>query len=69
MSAPSTSCASTASASTRWPRRCSERETLDENDAYRAAGFERGSAPGDRPPHGLLKEPSNADATPSSDLA
>ncbi|QEC46210.1 ATP-dependent zinc metalloprotease FtsH [Baekduia soli] len=45
-----------------------ERETLDENDAYRAAGFERGSAPGDRPPHGLLKEPSNADATPSSDL-
>jgi cell division protease FtsH len=27
-----------------------ERETLDEGDAYRAAGFERGSAPGDRPP-------------------
>ena len=35
-----------------------ERETLDENAAYVAAGFERGSAPGDRPPHGLLKEPS-----------
>ncbi|WCB96549.1 ATP-dependent zinc metalloprotease FtsH [Baekduia alba] len=35
-----------------------ERETLDEGDAYRAAGFERGAAPGDRPPHGMLKEPS-----------
>jgi cell division protease FtsH len=35
-----------------------ERETLDEGAAYEAAGFERGSAPGDRPPHGLLKEPS-----------
>jgi cell division protease FtsH len=35
-----------------------ERETLDEDQAYRAAGFERGSAPGDRPPAGLLKEPS-----------
>jgi cell division protease FtsH len=34
-----------------------ERETLDEADAYTAAGFERGSAPGDRPPHGMLKEP------------
>ncbi|WP_445148512.1 ATP-dependent zinc metalloprotease FtsH [Baekduia sp. Peel2402] len=34
------------------------RETLDEGAAYRAAGFERGSAPGDRPPHGMLKEPS-----------
>jgi cell division protease FtsH len=34
-----------------------ERETLDEDDAYKAAGFERGSAPGDRPPHGMLKEP------------
>jgi cell division protease FtsH len=37
-----------------------ERETLDENAAYVAAGFERGSAPGDRPPHGILKEPSTA---------
>jgi cell division protease FtsH len=35
-----------------------ERETLDEGAAYQAAGFERGSAPGDRPPHGMLKEPS-----------
>jgi cell division protease FtsH len=35
-----------------------ERETLDEGAAYEAAGFERGRAPGDRPPHGLLKEPS-----------
>jgi cell division protease FtsH len=35
-----------------------ERETLDEGDAYEAAGFERGLAPGDRRPHGLLKEPS-----------
>jgi cell division protease FtsH len=33
------------------------RETLDEGEAYRAAGFERGSAPGDRPPEGILKEP------------
>jgi cell division protease FtsH len=24
-----------------------EKETLDEDDAYRAAGFDRGSAPGD----------------------
>ncbi|HEU4973554.1 MAG TPA: ATP-dependent zinc metalloprotease FtsH [Baekduia sp.] len=35
-----------------------ERETLDEGEAYVAAGFERGSAPGDRPPQGMLKEPS-----------
>jgi cell division protease FtsH len=35
-----------------------ERETLDQDAAYEAAGFVRGSAPGDRPPHGLLKEPS-----------
>jgi cell division protease FtsH len=35
-----------------------EQETLDERQAYVAAGFEPGSAPGDRPPHGLLKEPS-----------
>ncbi|HWI75250.1 MAG TPA: ATP-dependent zinc metalloprotease FtsH [Baekduia sp.] len=34
-----------------------ERETLDEGAAYEAAGFERGNAPGDRPPHGMLKEP------------
>ena len=34
-----------------------ERETLDEGEAYEAAGFERGSAPGDREPHGMLKEP------------
>jgi cell division protease FtsH len=33
------------------------RETLDEGAAYAAAGFERGNAPGDRPPHGMLKEP------------
>jgi cell division protease FtsH len=39
------------------------RETLDEGEAYRAAGFERGSAPGDRPPHGMLKEPT---VTPAS---
>jgi cell division protease FtsH len=37
-----------------------ESETLDEAAAYAAAGFERGSAPGDRPPAGLLKEPSSA---------
>jgi cell division protease FtsH len=38
-----------------------ERETLDEGAAYQAAGFERGSAPGDRPPPpGILKEPSTA---------
>jgi cell division protease FtsH len=37
------------------------RETLDEDDAYRAAGFERGQAPGDRPVPGLLKEPSTPD--------
>jgi cell division protease FtsH len=36
------------------------RETLDEGAAYEAAGFERGNAPGDRPPHGLLKEPSSS---------
>jgi cell division protease FtsH len=35
-----------------------QHETLDEGEAYEAAGFERGSAPGDRPPAGLLKEPS-----------
>jgi cell division protease FtsH len=40
------------------------RETLDENAAYQAAGFERGNAPGDRPPHGLLKEPT-ASVTPA----
>ncbi|HEY6758962.1 MAG TPA: ATP-dependent zinc metalloprotease FtsH [Baekduia sp.] len=40
-----------------------ERETLDEDDAYRAAGFERGTAPGDRPPHGLLKEPSMSESS------
>jgi cell division protease FtsH len=34
-----------------------ERETLDEGAAYEAAGFQRGSAPGDQPPHGMLKEP------------
>jgi cell division protease FtsH len=51
------------------------RETLDEGDAYEAAGFERGSAPGDRPPHGMLKEPSMAErrvdgvATPADDDA
>jgi cell division protease FtsH len=43
-----------------------ERETLDEGAAYEAAGFERGSAPGDRPPHGMLKEPS---VTPALDAA
>jgi cell division protease FtsH len=37
-----------------------ERETLDEDEAYRAAGFERGRAPGDRPPEGILKEPTAA---------
>jgi cell division protease FtsH len=42
------------------------RETLDEGAAYAAAGFERGSAPGDRPPQGLLKEPS---VTPEPDPA
>jgi cell division protease FtsH len=46
-----------------------KRETLDEGDAYRAAGFERGSAPGDRPPHGLLKEPSVSSTTPALDAA
>jgi cell division protease FtsH len=35
-----------------------ERETLDQDAAYEAAGYVRGSAPGDRPPHGMLKEPS-----------
>jgi cell division protease FtsH len=39
-----------------------ERETLDEADAYAAAGFERGHAPGDRGPEGLLKEPVARDA-------
>ena len=41
-----------------------EHETLDEGDAYRAAGFERGSAPGDRPVHGILKEPSTTPELP-----
>jgi cell division protease FtsH len=41
-----------------------ERETLDEGEAYRAAGFERGSAPGDRPPEGLLKEPTVTPGAP-----
>jgi cell division protease FtsH len=45
-----------------------ERETLDEDDAYPAAGFARGSAPGDRPPHGMLKEPS-IPASPQLDAA
>jgi cell division protease FtsH len=45
-----------------------ETETLDEDDAYTAAGFERGSAPGDRPPHGMLKEPS-VPASPQLDAA
>jgi len=38
------------------------RETLDQAEAYRAAGFEPGEAPGDRPPHGILKEPATRDA-------
>jgi cell division protease FtsH len=43
-----------------------EKETLDEGDAYRAAGFERGSAPGDRPTMpGILKEPSTTPELPS----
>ncbi len=42
------------------------RETLDEDDAYKAAGFARGDAPGDRPPHGMLKEPP---VTPALDVA
>jgi cell division protease FtsH len=41
-----------------------ERETLDEAAAYRAAGFERGSAPGDRPPQGLIKEPAASPDVP-----
>ena len=45
-----------------------ERETLDEADAYRAAGIERDTAPGDRPPHGMLKEPSVPNA-PALDAA
>jgi len=44
-----------------------ERETLDEREAYEAAGFEQGHAPGDRPPHGMLKEPSARTSTPDSD--
>jgi cell division protease FtsH len=43
-----------------------ERETLDEAAAYEAAGFEPGHAPGDRPPHGLLKEPSVTPADPAA---
>ena len=46
-----------------------ERETLDEDEAYEAAGFERGSAPGDRPPHGMLKEPSVRSAPAALDAA
>jgi cell division protease FtsH len=42
------------------------RETLDEVAAYEAAGFEPGHAPGDRPPHGLLKEPSVTPADPAA---
>jgi len=45
-----------------------EHETLDENEAYEAAGFERGAAPGDRPPHGMLKEPSASADTRPPDL-
>jgi cell division protease FtsH len=46
-------------------RRLLVHETLDEADAYEAAGFERGNAPGDRPPHGILKEPSAARDAPT----
>jgi cell division protease FtsH len=38
-----------------------ERETLDQDEAYRAAGFEPGEAPGDRPTPGLVKEPARPD--------
>ena len=41
----------TASGSTRWPRRCCERETLDEADAYAAAGS-RGARARRRPDAG-----------------
>ena len=37
--ARSTGCARTATGSSRWRRRCSSSETLDEEDAYRAAGL------------------------------
>jgi cell division protease FtsH len=33
-----------------------EHETLDQGDAYAAAGFERGKAPGDRPVGAILRE-------------
>jgi len=46
-----------------------EHETLDEGDAYEAAGFERGSAPGDRLPHGMLKEPTTTTTAPALDTA
>ncbi|MET0602548.1 MAG: ATP-dependent zinc metalloprotease FtsH [Baekduia sp.] len=46
-----------------------ERETLDQDAAYEAAGYERGSAPGDRPPHGMLKEPSVPHGVPELDAA
>ncbi len=46
-----------------------ERETLDQDAAYEAAGYERGSAPGDRPPHGMLKEPSVPQGVPELDVA
>jgi|HigsolmetaAR201D_1030396.scaffolds.fasta_scaffold05020_5 cell division protease FtsH len=40
-----------------------EHETLDERQAYEAAGFEQGQAPGDRPPRGILKEASTTART------
>ena len=44
-----------------------EKETLDQDDAYRAAGFEPGSAPGDSPPDGMVPL-EDAAAAPAAEL-
>jgi cell division protease FtsH len=46
-----------------------EKETLDQDDAYRAAGFEPGSAPGDSPPQGKAPaDDDDASAEPAAQL-
>jgi cell division protease FtsH len=47
-----------------------EKETLDQDDAYRAAGWEPGQAPGDSPPGGRPAAPGDDDApvTPPAEL-
>ena len=45
-----------------------EKETLDQDDAYRAAGWEPGAAPGDAAPAGVLPDDAGATVAPPAEL-